>query len=120
VCAFADLDHKHRTKLGSGLQSRLHSGRGVGVCLRDQLDLCAGNVRAVTGNCWSEPYIIQYYEVSHGIVMIETTSRIGDWVVVNTVGAGIEYLSSLPIRVSTPKRFIKRIGNVIFWIEWPS
>jgi len=52
--------------------------------------------------------------------MIETTSRIGDWVVVNTVGAGIEYLSSLPIRVSTPKRFIKRIGNVIFWIEWPS
>lgn len=46
--------------------------------------------------------------------MIQTTSRIGDWVAVNTFEAGVERMGGLPMRVSTPKRFINRIGSVIF------
>jgi hypothetical protein len=52
--------------------------------------------------------------------MVQTTGSIGDWVAINTFEARIGRLDSLPMMVSTPKRFINRIGSVIICIEWPS
>lgn len=40
-----------------------------------------------------EPYIIQYHDISYGVIVIETTSSVGDWA---SVSIGVAMASSPP------------------------
>lgn len=66
-----------------------------------------------------EPHVVQDHEVSHCIVFIQATSGIGD-LKEPSISTDTFLQAALPMTVSTPRRFISRIGNVMLCIECPS